>query len=51
MLREKLRNVLVIALAGGVVLVDSASYILSMVSDLILVCLLVTVVYAIKPKA
>lgn len=49
-MREKLRYGLAIALAGGVVLVDSASYILSMVSDLLLVSLLLVVVFVGRTK-
>ena len=46
----KARSLAAYGLAGGVVFVDSASRIFSMVGDLILVVLLLVVLMAGKPK-
>lgn len=45
-IKSRARNIATFGLAGGVVFVDSASRILSMVGDLILVGLLLIVVMA-----
>ncbi len=47
---SKTRSLAAYGLAGGVVFVDSASRIFSMVGDLILVSLLLVVLMAGKPK-
>lgn len=47
---SKARSLAAYGLAGGVVFVDSASRILSMVGDLVLVGLLLAVLMAGKPK-
>ncbi|WP_177330388.1 hypothetical protein [Pseudomonas sp. MRSN 12121] len=49
-LGNKTRSLAAYGLAGGVVFVDSASRILSMVGDLVLVVLLLVVLMAGKPK-
>ena len=49
-LRSKTRSLAAYGLAGGVVFVDSASRIFSMVGDLILVLLLLVVLMAGKSK-
>lgn len=49
-LGSKARSLAAYGLAGGVVFVDSASRIFSMVGDLILVVLLLVVLMAGKPK-
>jgi len=49
-LSNKVRSLAAFGLAGGVVFVDSASRILSMVGDLILVALLLIVLMAGKEK-
>lgn len=49
-LGTKTRSLAAYGLAGGVVFVDSASRIFSMVGDLILVVLLLVVLMAGKPK-
>lgn len=49
-LGSKTRSLAAYGLAGGVVFVDSASRIFSMVGDLILVVLLLVVLMAGKPK-
>ena len=49
-LSNKVRSLAVYGLAGGVVFVDSASRILSMVGDLVLVALLLIVLMAGKEK-
>ncbi|MEG0242633.1 MAG: hypothetical protein RR726_09320 [Pseudomonas sp.] len=49
-LRSKTRSLAAYGLAGGVVFVDSASRIFSMVGDLILVVLLLVVLMAGKSK-
>ena len=48
---DKARNWAAYGLAGGVVFVDSASYILSMVGDLVFIGLLLTVLTVGKAKA
>ena len=48
---SKTRSLAAYGLAGGVVFVDSASRILSMVGDLVLVVLLLVVLMAGKPKS
>lgn len=48
---DKARRLAAYGLAGGVVFVDSASRILSMVGDLVLVFLLLVVLLAGKTKA
>lgn len=50
-LSDKARHLAAYGLAGGVVFVDSASRILSMVGDLVLVGLLLIVVFAGKNKS
>ena len=49
-LSNKVRSLAAYGLAGGVVFVDSASRILSMVGDLVLVALLLIVLMAGKEK-
>jgi hypothetical protein len=49
-LSNKVRSLAAYGLAGGVVFVDSASRILSMVGDLVLVALLLIVLLAGKEK-
>lgn len=48
---DKARRLAAYGLAGGVVFVDSASHVLSMVGDLLLVGLLLTVLLVGKAKA
>ena len=50
-LSKKARSLAAYGLAGGVVFVDSASRILSMVGDLVLVALLLVVLMAGKEKS
>lgn len=49
-LSNKVRSLAAYGLAGGIVFVDSASRILSMVGDLVLVALLLIVLLARKEK-
>lgn len=49
-LNNKVRSLAAYGLAGGIVFVDSASRILSMVGDLVLVALLLIVLLAGKEK-
>lgn len=49
-LSNKVRSLAAYGLAGGIVFVDSASRILSMVGDLVLVALLLIVLLADKEK-
>jgi hypothetical protein len=49
-LSNKVRSLVAYGLAGGIVFVDSASRILSMVGDLVLVALLLIVLMAGKEK-